>query len=157
MTIKLKLKTADFEIEFEGDPKIFTKDIMDVLSKLDSVEAQSNGEKPKAKKDQIKDPKLSSLSTNTIASKLGCNSGSDLVMAAAAYLGIVEGKPTFTRQEITTQMRSAHSYFKETYTTGNLSTSLKRLSKSRLNLTGKDTYSLPTAEKASLESRLGSA
>ena len=67
-------------------------------------------------------------STDTIATLIGARSGPDLIMAAAAHLHFVKAKHTFTRQELTSEMRSAPAHFKETFV-NNLSTYLVGLTK----------------------------
>jgi hypothetical protein len=59
----------------------------------------------------------------TIAAKLAANTGPKLLMAAAAHLGLVAKKETFTRDEILEQMKSATGYYKSTYV-GNLTKSV---------------------------------
>lgn len=97
------------------------------------------------------------LSTDTIATILGVNSGRDLIIAAAAHLHFSQGKVTFTRQELAAQMRAAPSHFKNTYM-NNLSTYLAGLTRSdRLRLSSSDTYALSSKERQDLETRLAAA
>jgi hypothetical protein len=51
------------------------------------------------------------MTTGNIAAKLGCSSASDLIIAAAAHLHFVKGKPLFTRQELLDEMQTATSYY----------------------------------------------
>lgn len=96
-------------------------------------------------------------STDTIATVIGAKSGPDLIVAAAAHLHFAEGKQKFTRQELTTEMRSAPAHFKETFV-NNLSTYLTGLTKSdRLRLVGAHTYALSNKERQELETRLANA
>jgi hypothetical protein len=96
-------------------------------------------------------------STDTIATLIGTKSGSDLIVAAAAHLHFAQGKQKFTRQELTTEMRSAPAHFKETYV-NNLSTYLTGLTKSdRLRLVGAHTYALSNTERQGLEMKLANA
>lgn len=96
-------------------------------------------------------------STDTVATLIGVKSGSDLILAAAAHLYFVQGKQKFTRQELTTEMRSALAHFKETYV-NNLSTYLTGLTKAdRLRLVGSHTYALSNKERQDLEAKLANA
>lgn len=156
MIIKIKLKTSRFEIDYEGDASVFTGEIMAAVAKFAAGPLTPNTNPKNAGNGgtEINGGTLGDLSTNSIAAKLGCDSGSDLVMAAAARLGIALGKSTFTRQELISEMKSAPSYFKETYVSGNLTNYLKRLSKKQLNVVSKDVFSLAEAERQTLETRL---
>jgi hypothetical protein len=96
-------------------------------------------------------------STDTIATLIGVKSGSDLILAAAAHLHFVQGKQKFTRQELTTEMRSAPAHFKETFL-NNLTTYLTALTKAdRLRLVGTHTYALSNKERQDLEAKLAAA
>jgi hypothetical protein len=96
-------------------------------------------------------------STDTIATLIGAKSGPDLILAAAGHLHFAQGKPKFTRQELTTEMRSAPAHFKETFV-NNLSTYLTGLTKAdRLRLVGAHTYALSSKERQDLEARLAHA
>lgn len=100
---------------------------------------------------------LRNYSTDTIANIIGANSGRDLIIAAAAHLHFSQGKATFTRQELTAQMRAAPSHFKSTYV-NNLSAYLASLTRSdRLRLSGTDTYALSNRERQDLDARLAAA
>lgn len=94
------------------------------------------------------------FSTDTIATLIGATSGPDLIIAAAAHLHFVQGKVTFSRHELTSQMRSAPSHFKTTFV-NNLSTYLSGLTRAdRLRLSGSDIYALSSKERQSLEAKL---
>jgi hypothetical protein len=96
-------------------------------------------------------------STDTIATILGANSGPDLIIASAAHLHFVQSKSTFSRQELTSQMRAAPSHFKTTFV-NNLSAYLAGLTRSdRLRLSGNDIYALSNKERQSLEAKLAAA
>jgi hypothetical protein len=97
------------------------------------------------------------LSTDTIATVINAKSGADLIIAASAHLLFSKGKQTFTRQDITTEMRTAPAHFKETYV-NNLSTYLTSLTKAdRLRLVGSSTYALSNKEKQTLGAKLADA
>jgi hypothetical protein len=88
-----------------------------------------------------------SHSTDTIATVIGAKSGPDLIVAAAAHLHFAQGKQKFSRQELTTEMRSAPAHFKETFV-NNLSSYLTGLTKAdRLRLVGGHTYALSNKER----------
>ena len=97
------------------------------------------------------------LSTDTIATVLGAQSGTDLIIAAAANLHFVQGKQKFSRQQLTAEMRTAPAHFKETFL-NNLSKYLTSLTKSdRLRLVASDTYAISSKERQELETKLVNA
>ncbi len=96
-------------------------------------------------------------STDTIATIIGANSGPDLIIASAAHLHFVQCKSTFSRHELTSQMRAAPSHFKTTFV-NNLSAYLSGLTRAdRLRLSGNDIYALSNKERQSLEAKLAAA
>ena len=96
-------------------------------------------------------------STDTIANIIGAKSGRDLIIAAAAHLHFSQGKATFSRHELASQMRTAPSHFKNTFM-NNLSSYLSGLTRAdRLRLSGTDTYALSNKERQDLEARLAAA
>jgi hypothetical protein len=104
-----------------------------------------------------KPEQVSDLSTDTLATILGANSGSELVVAAAAHLHFTAGKQKFTRQELTAAMRTAPAHFKETFV-NNLSKYLTSLTKSdRLRLVATDTYALSSKQRQQLADKITEA
>jgi hypothetical protein len=102
-------------------------------------------------------PKDFDLSTDTIATILGGESGADLIIAAAAQLHFVQGKQRFTRKELTAEMRTAPGHFKEAFV-NNLSKYLTGLTKAdRLRLVAADTFALSSKERQDLQSKISSA
>jgi hypothetical protein len=97
----------------------------------------------------------STLTTSSIAAKLGCKTGPDLIIAAAAHLGLIKQQSQYTRAEIVREMKSATAFFNKNFVS-NLSKSLKTLVQSdQLNEVGTDTYALPSTETAKLKTKLG--
>ena len=98
-----------------------------------------------------------SLSTDTIATIIGARSGRDLIIAAAAHLHFSQGRQTFNRNDLTTQMRSAPGHFRGSFV-NNLSAYLASLTRAdRLRLSGNDTYALSNRERLDLETKLAAA
>jgi len=95
-------------------------------------------------------PKISDHSTNTIAGHLPTKTGSDLVIAACAYLTFSKGLDVCSRQDILTEMKEATTYYKDSYS-ANLSKSLDSLVKAkRLNLRSRNNYVLSPMERQKL-------
>lgn len=97
------------------------------------------------------------LSTDTIATVLGANSGPEVAIAAAANLHFSQGKQRFSRQDLITEMRTAPAHFKETFV-NNFTKYLAGLTKAdRLRLVGQGTYALSSKERQELETKLKDA
>jgi hypothetical protein len=95
-----------------------------------------------------------SLTVSTICAKLKANSGPDLVMAACFSLHR-QGRVSASRKEIIIEMRSAASYFKQTYI-NNLSANLKNLVVGgKLLEQAKDVFAIDAATIGVMESQLG--
>ena len=74
-------------------------------------------------------------------------------MTAAAYVLHLQGKDTFTRNGITSEMKGAKSYYKDSYQK-NLSNIIGRLVKQgNLLDQGNDTYALSVTAKGSLDQK----
>ena len=94
------------------------------------------------------------MTTGSIAARIQAKSGADLTMAAAANLALSQGKTTFTRKELTTEMRTATSYFKETYVS-NFTATLHTLTKEKkLNEPSNNTFALTAAAEQELRTKL---
>ncbi len=97
------------------------------------------------------------LSTDTIATILGANSGPEVAIAAAANLHFSQGKQRFSRHELIAEMRTAPAHFKETFV-NNFTKYLSTLTKAdRLRLVAQGTYALSSKERQQLESKLKDA
>lgn len=88
---------------------------------------------------------ISGLSVLNIAGKLSNKSGSDLVIIAAAFLHFVEGKTSFTRDDISSAMKKATGVYKDNYLS-NLTKYLTQLEKNSTLLKSGTTYSLSTSK-----------
>jgi hypothetical protein len=105
---------------------------MPIASKIDPGDATKN---------EVDNSTMSSLSVLNIAGKLSSKSGGDLVIAAAAYLHFVKGKTSFTREDITTNMKKATGIHKNSFL-ANLTTTLAGLEKNGALLKNGNSYSL---------------
>ena len=68
--------------------------------------------------------------TADIAGKIGCNHGTDLVLAASAQLSLGAGQKSFSRAALLGEMKTAEQYYKPVYGK-NLSRYLRNLIKER--------------------------
>ena len=160
-TAKIRLKIGQLEVEYEGRASFLQDGLFNLMEKMVGfyaehkasilaapLPAQTNGAGPTGSLGEL------GHSTNTIAGHLDVKTGPGLVIAAAAHLGLVEKKNTFTRQEINDEMKSATTYYKESMS-GNLSKSLDTLVRDkRLNQTAKGVYALSATEKKALGTKL---
>ena len=156
--IRVKLKVSWLEIEYEGAASHLGECVIDLVDHLLSTRDLGNGPLPTISSDTKKpigdSPAALDFSTSTVATKLSAETGTDLAHAAAAKLSIVDGKQTFSRQELLDEMKLAPAFYKETYR-NNLSKSLDRLVKAdKLRLTGRNLYAISAKEHGDLLAKL---
>jgi hypothetical protein len=155
-TAKLSIKLGALEVVYEGHQTFIESGLMDIVERLASMEIQdvvptsnnSQGAHAEgADGTNTATPNATTrLSTTDFAVKMSAKSGSDLVMAAAAYLHHTRGSEDFRRSDLLTAMRGAKAFYKTSYGS-NLSKSLEMLTKSgRLQNPGSETYALPYSE-----------
>jgi hypothetical protein len=159
----IRIKLGQIEVEYQGDESFLKTDLLEILKKLLELQKQYPAAPPSSSHAKGEDAGGGGAgdgkfdhSTDTIANALGAKTGPDLVMAAAAHLHFVKGKPKFTRAEIVAEMRTATGHFKESYF-ANLTQSLNSLkssSKDSLRLVSNDTYALSNKERQALEAKL---
>ena len=160
---KVHLKLGHLELSYEGDPSFLGKDVFELIAKMENAGAMCTSALPAglgssqaggraAAEDS---PWLGSeMTTNTVASILGVNTGPELAMAAAARLALGLGKSRFTRAEVRTEMKAAQSFHKDSYSR-NLVATLSRLVKlGRLRLVGRNEYALSNDEWKALSAKL---
>lgn len=162
MESKIRIKMGPIDVEYEGSESFLKQELPELIKTIsdlyraanfpperedDSADKQGNA----AKKDQSS----LQLSTASIASKLGCKSGSDLAIAAAAHLTFVKGLSVFSRQALLEEMKTATSFYKATYS-NNLSKTLGTLMKSALNEPSSGKYALTEGKKETLRPTLAS-
>jgi hypothetical protein len=166
-TSKIKIKLGAIEVEYEGSETFLKEELPQLLSAVSDLYAKSRTvlESPSSSQNTSVNsqaglnansgstPKLEAT-TGSIAAKLGCKSGPELVMAAAARLTLVLQATTFARQKIIDEMKTASAYFKATYVS-NLTVSLNNLVKDgKLNEPSKGHYALTATSLKDLEQRL---
>lgn len=166
-TSKIKIKLGAIEVEYEGSESFLKEELPALLAAVAEL-YQKSGSPLTGTPDQSNPsaefapnhPQSTSvgspirMTTGAIASRLQVKSGPELIMAAAASLGIVEGQSTFTRKRLIEQMKSATAFYKENYVS-NLSRSLQTLLKEdQLNEPTRDVYSLTHASEQRLRARL---
>ncbi|WP_375417147.1 hypothetical protein [uncultured Hymenobacter sp.] len=164
MDSKLKIKVGDLEIEFEGSEDY----IKDGLLKLVAEAVELLGGSRKSGEETSHSSSSSSnqgaateggssqvdMSTSTIASKIGGDSGTDLLLSAAAYLTFVQKKESFSRTDLLQESKNATSYYTQSVSK-NLSAYLTRLVKAgKLVQRANDSYAMQSATRTQLLAQL---
>jgi hypothetical protein len=160
---RFRVKLGAAEIEYEGGTQFLKEEIMPTVDKiLEMVESRAELQRPipMLQIDNSTEVLSSttivdvSHSTNTIATLLGAKSASDLAIAAAAHLTLVQKKERLSRREILDEMKGATSFFKSNYVNNHSSTLKVLTNGDRLRLLAPDTYGLPHKERTVLEKLL---
>jgi hypothetical protein len=160
----IKLKLGSLELEAEG-PEEFLKTEVPNFLKLavetygqipaTTIAPPANG-KPHINGNSGGPARSGNLqgTTETIAAKLGVRKSTDLAVAAAARLAFVEGKDSFTHDEILGEMRTAKAYFKSHHGV-NLRRTLRGLVKDGvLNGIAADTFAFSAGSRTDIEGRI---
>jgi hypothetical protein len=151
------------EVEYEGTEEFlkgellkFMSSVLDLYKESGLVSAAEKTGAPGGNEAQKTTPSGGKLqwTTETIASKLKCKTGPDLIIAACAHLTFVVEQQSFTKSEIHEKMKTAKGHYKETYFS-NLTSYIQRLvRKGKLNEISKDTYALNDKFRTELENLL---
>lgn len=165
MHSKLRIKLGQVEFEYEGEAEFSQESIKDLFSHMESLfsTAIARGLEPapsppgdfgeNSSASGAGDPPVN-LHPNTIATRLGVSSGPDLALAAAAYLQISLGKPSFSRKELLEEMKSATTYYKQTMSSNLTSTIETHIKTKKFNQIGQNVYSLHATELHSLREKI---
>jgi hypothetical protein len=166
-TSKIKIKLGAIEVEYEGSETFLKEELPQLLAAVADLYAKSHAALEPPQTSPITSANVpTGLNTNagnrakleattgSIAARLGCKSGPELVMAAAARLTFVLQTSTFARQKITDEMKTASAYYKATYL-NNLTPYLNNLVKDgKLNEPSQGNYALTATSLKDLEQRL---
>jgi hypothetical protein len=155
MESKIRIKLGPIEVDYEGSETFLKQELPNLLKTLTELSKSAAGlfdqlgsGGDEGEKKEIK------LSTNSIAAKLSCSSGPDLLAAAATHLTFAKKQDVFSRQQLLKEMKTASGYYKSSYG-ANLSGYLKTLVKNQ-TLTEPSTgnYSLSAKKRKELGGRL---
>ena len=136
MSTKIRIKIGSVEVDFEGSEEFLKSEFMKLVSSVSELSKEGGlGIPPgEAGVSDQEEGKTIQWSTDTIASKLACKTGPDLVLAASAHLAFTDGKKSYTRKEIHEEMKTATGHYKESFSGGNLTRYFKGLvKKGKLN------------------------
>ena len=147
MSIKIRIRIGDVEIDYEGAEEFLKQKLPTLLrSVMDFHKASGGGRGGGAG--------VPPLTTGTIAARLKAKSGPALLLAAAAHLTLVAKKQTFSRQELLTEMKKATSYYRKSYS-NNLSKYLSSaVTDGVLQETATNAYALSADTRSKLETQL---
>ena len=163
MASRIRIKIGALEVEYEGEEDYlkdglldFLKSVVDLaeVSEFTDFSGEGQGEEGDSQP-PIPQPKgISHLAPETIAAKLNTKTGSDLVLAAAAYLKFTQGLGNFTRQQILEAMKEATGYYK-----GSMSNNLTRylgslVKRGRLNALANGKYSISAPTEKELRANI---
>jgi len=158
---KLRIRIGDVEIDYEGTEEFLKLELPQLLKtamelhKASGAVPASGTANGGASGSSAGKGGVASFTTGSIAARLGAKSGSDLLTAAAAHLALVKRKEPFTRQQLLTEMQSATSYYKSSYSpnlTKYIKTALQK--GGPLSETAKNSYALTASARADLEKKL---
>ncbi|MCE9612600.1 MAG: hypothetical protein K8R23_20555 [Chthoniobacter sp.] len=157
---KIRIKYGQLEVEFEGSEDFIKSELPELLETVTGLLKAAGTEVADTESGSVLPPSAGTsqpgltLSTSSIAHKLGFKEGSDLVLAACAHLAFAQAKESFSRAEILKEMKAAKTYFKTSYSS-NLSNYIQTLVKSNKLLEGSGgSYALHATTIADLKSKL---
>jgi hypothetical protein len=151
---KVRIAVQGLELETEGSQQFVESQLPGLMEKLAELQraggavAVAPAANPSTRAaNTYESVPMPQVSANTIASLSNASTGSDLVMAAMAYLTLIQQKDAVPRAALLEEMKAATTFYKDSYS-GNLSQYIDSLVKAkRINLVAKNTYALPNAER----------
>jgi hypothetical protein len=166
MSVKLRVKLGDVELEFEGEGEFIKTELKDILATISDLRpvkgvggtqsdtSTSGGLTSSDRTQEGNGPDLEMTVAN-IAVKLGVDKLSDLVLAAGVYLTFVEKKSRFPRKELLIAMQTASNDYTETHSK-NMTQLLASLVKAdTFNELSKGVYALTSKKKQEVMRTLG--
>ncbi|MCJ7740316.1 hypothetical protein MUP32_03280, partial [Candidatus Microgenomates bacterium] len=161
MTCKIRIKIGYVEIDYEGEENFFKEELPKMITEISHLVTKENIVKTfNESSDSTNTDKPAKESTNLdlsvtdISGKIGVKTGSDLIMAAAAYLTLVEKKESFTRDQIMEKMKTAPSYYKSSYLSNYTRYLNGLIGNQKLRQTSTGKYALSAATIKELEKQL---
>ena len=159
-TSKIRIKIGQIEVEYEGAHEFLKEDLPALLATV--VELRQHAGVADKQEDQSGNGSGSGKGSGgkiagtvgALAAKLDVTSGTDLIIAAAAKLTLVDNLEKFSRKALLEAMQTAAAYYKQSYSS-NLSKYLKTLQEDgRLTEPSTEHYALTPSERAVLETKL---
>ena len=165
MSSKLRIRIGEVEIDYEGTEEFLKQELPQLLKTAMELHNAAGGASAAEKVEKRKaagghEPvgsNVPTLTTGSIAAKIGAKSGSDLLLAAAGHLVFVKKTEPFSRAQLLSEMKGATAYYQKNYGT-NLSSYLKTaLKDGPLSETARNAFTLKASARTDLEKRLADA
>ena len=155
---KIQIKVGIVEFSGEGNQDWLAAQLDKILEKVPDLLKMEIGDKENLLNTDVGSAATPSgnkinLSVLNITGKLNSKSGGDLVVAASAYLHFVEGKSSYTREDISSNMKKATGIYKNSFL-ANLTTTLAGMEKNGSLLKNGNTYSLSANKVKELDAIL---
>jgi len=160
MESKVHIRIDQLEVDCEGSEEFVRVElpkILEAVSKFNQIAGSDTGrgDDGELTARRTAGPKSTRVTTATVAAKLDAKTGTDVAMAAAAKLALVDSQDEFSRDDLLTEMKNAKGFYKKTHS-GNLSAHLNSLVKQgKLHEVSADRYSIPQSVKSNMEQLLG--
>lgn len=115
MSTKLKIKMGHIEFEYEGEAIYDNEAVKDLFSHIESLAGAAppgtfdalppfhDPENAEGSGDALDD--IANLSVQTVAARLSAKSARDVALAAAAHLQICQGRKSFSRKDLLSDMQ----------------------------------------------------
>jgi len=164
---RMRIKMGPVEIEYEGTEEFLKGELLDMVKAVSELYKEAGGSiqesGPKGGGNESAGGAnnggtsgLYKATTNQIATKIGISKGADLIKAAGAKLYFVDGKESFSRNEVLEEAKTAPSYYSDSNHRKNLSSILQTLVKSDIfNEPSTDTYALTESAIKTIGTKLG--
>lgn len=153
---RIKIKFGNIDIEFEGSEEFIRSELLTLLEAITELQSNDLSIVPDDNNGSLS-PSVSQTKNwgiSTYSAKLKVKSGTDLVIAACAFLTFESGQGAFTRKAILDEMKSATSYYQVNYSK-NLTRYISQLVKNGdLVVTSAKLFALGANTRKMLEQRL---
>jgi hypothetical protein len=154
---KISICCGGVSVEFDGTEEFIKQELIGLVSKVAELVSTTPSVGPLGDHANklVSSKSGLNLSTKTIYSKLGEESGRGLAIAAAAYLTLVNGAETFSQLELRKTMKSATGIYDEVSHGSNLSKIVSKMIKDDLlQQTSSGQYSLAQNERDKIWQKL---
>jgi hypothetical protein len=116
MSSRVRLKIGPVEVELESSDRISTDEILEIASAAtELLRQQDRGADAASPPGEGRKALRIYGSTASIASRLNCISGPELILAAAAHLTFVLGEEWFEAPRLLDEMKGASAHYDRSY------------------------------------------
>lgn len=154
MNEQIKLKIGDFE--FEGNASFLMEGLpaaLDaVLPRLQASRSMAPNREDSAAPSPLKFTGAKANGTvQSVAAKMSVKSGPELIKAALTHAILIKGKDSLHRRELLGNMQAATAYYKGSFGKHYGEYLADLIKRGEINEVAKDTFSLPSATRESME------